>query len=76
MTPAFKKKLNRHDLRMGTIISLPAPEMAEILSAAGFDGLFVDFDHSAMSIRDAQVILQVAAPRRQASNRTCGRKAC
>ena len=76
MTPAFKKKLNRHDLLVGTIISLPAPEIAEILSAAGFDGLFVDLGHSAMSIREAQVILQVAAPRRQASNRTCGRKAC
>lgn len=76
MTPLFKRKLNRQDLLIGTIIPLPAPEMAEILCSAGFDELFADLEHSALSISDAQGILQAAAPRRQASNRTCGRKGC
>jgi 2-keto-3-deoxy-L-rhamnonate aldolase RhmA len=62
MEPSFKDKLIRHNLLIGTIITLPAPEIAEIFCAAGFDWLFVDLEHSAMTIRDVQVILQAAAP--------------
>jgi len=62
MTVSFKEKLGRHDLLIGTIISLSAPEIAEIFSSAGFDWLFVDLEHSALSIKDVQVILQTAAP--------------
>lgn len=63
MKDSFKRKLMHHDLLIGTILSLPSPEIAEIFYSAGFDWLFIDLEHSALSIRDAQVILQVAEPR-------------
>ena len=62
MTESFKRKLTRGDLLVGTIITLPSPEIAEIFCWSGFDWLFVDLEHSALSIKDAQVILQAAAP--------------
>ena len=63
MTTSFKKKLIRGDLLYGTIITLPATEIVEIFSQAGLDWLFVDLEHSAMSIRDAQALLQTAGAR-------------
>jgi len=61
MQDTFKNKLARQELLVGTIMTLPSPEIAEILCGAGFDWLFVDLEHSALSIKNAQVILQVAA---------------
>jgi 2-dehydro-3-deoxyglucarate aldolase len=62
MTESLRKRLARGDLLVGTIITLPAPEITEILSQSGVDWLFVDLEHSALSIQNAQTILQVANP--------------
>jgi 2-dehydro-3-deoxyglucarate aldolase len=61
MKVSFRRKLTRGDLLIGTIITLPSPEITEIFCQSGFDWLFVDLEHSALSIKDAQVILQSAA---------------
>jgi len=63
MQDTFNVKLARRHLLVGTIITLPTPAIAEIFSSAGFDWLFVDLEHSAMSIKDVEIILQTAAPR-------------
>jgi len=60
MTDSFRKRLARGELLFGTIITLPTPEISEILSQLGVDWLFVDLEHSALSIQDAQTILQIA----------------
>jgi 2-dehydro-3-deoxyglucarate aldolase/4-hydroxy-2-oxoheptanedioate aldolase len=62
MKDSFKANLARHQLLVGTIITLPTPAIAEIYGLSGFDWLFVDLEHSAMSISDAQAILQAATP--------------
>ena len=62
MKDMFKKKLIQGNPLVGTIITLPSPELAEILCLSGIDWLFVDLEHSPLSIRDAQTILQVAEP--------------
>jgi 2-keto-3-deoxy-L-rhamnonate aldolase RhmA len=62
MKDSFKASLARHQLLVGTIITLPSPAIAEIYGLSGFDWLFVDLEHSAMNIADAQAILQAAAP--------------
>ena len=62
MSESFRHKLTRGDLLIGTIITLPSTEIAEIFCLAGFDWLFVDLEHSTLTIRDAQVILQTVAP--------------
>ena len=61
MNMSFRKKTNPWRFTCGTIITLPSPEIAEIFCQLGFDWLFVDLEHSALSIKDAQVILQSAA---------------
>lgn len=63
MKNSLKKRLSRQFPLLGTMVTLPSPEITEILCSAGFDWLFIDLEHSAMSIKDAQAILQAASPR-------------
>lgn len=62
MNASFKKKLIEKELLLGTILTLPSTEIVEIICQAGVDWLFIDLEHSALSIRDAQLMLQVAGP--------------
>jgi 2-keto-3-deoxy-L-rhamnonate aldolase RhmA len=48
----------RGDLLLGTILTLPSPEVAEILSQSGFDWLFVDMEHTQLDVEHVQRILQ------------------
>jgi 2-dehydro-3-deoxyglucarate aldolase/4-hydroxy-2-oxoheptanedioate aldolase len=43
---------------VGTLITLPAPEVAEIMSTIGYDWLFIDTEHGAFDAQSAQGILQ------------------
>lgn len=63
MAESFRTRIARGDLLIGTIVTLPSPEIAEILSHAGFDWIFVDLEHSALAVREAQAILQAVQPR-------------
>ena len=45
---------------IGTLISLPSPEVTEILSKTGFDWLFIDAEHGAFNPQEAQALLQAA----------------
>jgi 2-keto-3-deoxy-L-rhamnonate aldolase RhmA len=42
---------------IGTLVSLPLPEISEMLSQVGFDWLFIDMEHSTLSLSDAQRLL-------------------
>jgi len=42
----FRQRLKDHETLIGTIVSLASPEVAEVLSAAGFDWLFLDAEHN------------------------------
>jgi 2-dehydro-3-deoxyglucarate aldolase/4-hydroxy-2-oxoheptanedioate aldolase len=54
----FRKRLINGDVLIGTLITIPAPEVAEIMAEAGFDWLFVDTEHGAFNAQGAQSILQ------------------
>jgi len=56
----FKKRLMDRDLLLGTVITIPAPEIIEIFRDAGLDWFFIDLEHSAMGIKEAQMLMQVA----------------
>ena len=60
---SFKEQLALPDPLFGVILTLPSPEIAEILAEAGFDWIFIDLEHSALSLTDAQRIMQAAAGR-------------
>jgi 2-dehydro-3-deoxyglucarate aldolase/4-hydroxy-2-oxoheptanedioate aldolase len=63
MQPSFRSRLHNHEPLLGTLITLPSPEVAEIFGEAGLDWLFVDLEHSTLEPRDAQRILQAVAGR-------------
>ena len=60
MHAAFKKRLTAGERLTGTILTLPAPELAEIAAGAGFDWLFLDMEHGLLDIAGAQRMVQAA----------------
>jgi 2-dehydro-3-deoxyglucarate aldolase len=61
MTHNFKQRLTRGELLVGTMLTLPCPEAAELLSQVGFDWLFLDAEHSTFEAHDLLAILQAAS---------------
>jgi 2-keto-3-deoxy-L-rhamnonate aldolase RhmA len=60
MNAQFKAKLKSGQRLIGTILTLPAPEFAEIAAGAGFDWLFLDMEHGLLDIAAAQRMAQAA----------------
>ena len=60
MSAAFRGRLRRNDRLVGTLLSLPSPELAEIASSAGFDWLFLDMEHGALGAGDVLRLVQAA----------------
>jgi 2-dehydro-3-deoxyglucarate aldolase/4-hydroxy-2-oxoheptanedioate aldolase len=63
VTLSFKDRLQRRDRLIGTVLTLPVTELAEICCDAGFDWLFLDMEHGLLGIPDVQRICQVVAGR-------------
>ena len=63
MKTDFRSKLKRGETLIGTLMTLPSPEIAELFSNAGFDWLFIDMEHSPLDVREAQSILQAVGER-------------
>ncbi len=63
MTPNFKTRLAAGETLIGPLISLPAPDVADLLARVGFDYLWIDLEHSAMDVSHAQAHLQAAGGR-------------
>ena len=59
----FKEKLRSGGTLLGTMVTLPTAATAEILADLGFDWLFLDAEHSALSYGDIQGILQAVGDR-------------
>jgi 2-dehydro-3-deoxyglucarate aldolase/4-hydroxy-2-oxoheptanedioate aldolase len=49
----FKKTM------IGTLLSISAPQVPELIAMAGFDWVFIDMEHSAMSLESVQNALQI-----------------
>ena len=60
MNDPFATRLRRGDRLIGSIITLPALEVPEVMSAAGLDWLFVDCEHAPLDPLWAQRLLQAA----------------
>ena len=59
----FITRLKQRELLLGTMLTLPSPEIAEMLSKCGFDWLFLDGEHGAASSVDWQRVLQAVGGR-------------
>jgi 2-dehydro-3-deoxyglucarate aldolase/4-hydroxy-2-oxoheptanedioate aldolase len=63
MSRPLKARLQAGEILCGTILSIAASEVADLLAGAGFDWLFVDAEHGALEPRDVLLTLQVVAGR-------------
>jgi 2-dehydro-3-deoxyglucarate aldolase len=54
----FRARLKKGDILIGTLITIPAPEIAEIMAEVGYDWLFIDTEHGSFNPQSAQGILQ------------------
>ncbi len=61
----IRKFLNgsRNKSPLGTLLSLPSPEIAEIAAEAGFDWLFLDMEHGLLDPTAVQRMIQAVAGR-------------
>lgn len=59
----FMTRLRQGELLLGTMLSLPSPETAEIISHCGFDWLFLDGEHGPTSVLEWQRVLQAVGGR-------------
>jgi len=58
MNFTLRKRLKDGELLLGTILSLNSPDVAEILSAIGFDWIFIDAEHSTLDPHDLKALFQ------------------
>jgi 2-keto-3-deoxy-L-rhamnonate aldolase RhmA len=72
MSRTLKARLRAGETLFGTILTLGAPEVAELLGGAGFDWLFVDAEHGALQPGDLLRILQAVGSRTPCLIRTPG----
>ena len=56
---SLKSRLRNGQLTIGSWITLGHSSIAEIMAKAGFDWLTVDMEHSAITLREAQQLIQV-----------------
>ena len=63
MNSNFRARLKNGNVLIGTLITMPLPEITEIMVEVGFDWLFVDTEHAPFNAKDALKILQTAGDR-------------
>ncbi|MCG3202489.1 MAG: 2-dehydro-3,6-dideoxy-6-sulfogluconate aldolase [Gammaproteobacteria bacterium] len=63
MFHSFRRRLRERNRLLGTLVSLPSPEVAEILAAAGFEWLFLDGEHGPLDCLTAQRMIQAVGDR-------------
>ncbi len=63
MTPSFRSRLRAGETLVGTLLTIRAPEVADLLAGAGFDWLFLDAEHGALDPRDVLDLLYAVADR-------------
>ena len=55
----LKQKITKHQLTIGSWITIGHPTVAEIMAKAGFDWLAIDMEHSALSMAQCQELIRV-----------------
>lgn len=58
--PSFAARVRAGELMLGTVVSFPSAETAELLSHCGFDWLFIDAEHGGFNPQECIPLLQAA----------------
>jgi 2-dehydro-3-deoxyglucarate aldolase/4-hydroxy-2-oxoheptanedioate aldolase len=53
MDATFKTRLASRERLIGTMLTLPSPEVAEIFASSGFDFLWLDMEHGLLDVQEA-----------------------
>ncbi len=72
-TNEFRQRLLRGETLLGTMLTLPSPSVAELLSGCGFDWLFIDGEHGPLGTGELLAILQAIGKRTTTLVRVPGR---
>lgn len=59
----FRQRVRQRETLVGTLLTLAASEVAEIFALLGFDWLWIDLEHTALSWERVQQLTQAAAGR-------------
>ena len=59
----FAQRLRHNEVLVGTMLTIPAPEVAEMIARCGFDWLFMDGEHAPLSILEWQRLMQAVGGR-------------
>jgi 2-keto-3-deoxy-L-rhamnonate aldolase RhmA len=59
----FRARVRRHDLLVGPLLTLASPEVAEIFALLGFDWVWIDLEHTPLSLERAQQLVQAVGGR-------------
>jgi len=62
MDKTFKARLKKKELLVGTVLGISSPEVAEIISEVGFDWVWIDMEHAAIDLVQAQIMTQALRP--------------
>jgi 2-keto-3-deoxy-L-rhamnonate aldolase RhmA len=63
MKSNFRTGVKNGNVLIGTLITMPVPEVAEIMIEVGFDWLFIDTEHAPFNANEALKILQTVGNR-------------
>ncbi len=58
--PTLRARLIRGETLLGTLLSLPSPDVADLMARVGFDWLFVDGEHGAFDARSLMDVVRAA----------------
>jgi 4-hydroxy-2-oxoheptanedioate aldolase len=56
----FETRSRKREPLIGTQLTLPSPEIAEVCATAGVDWLFIDMEHGLLEFADVQRMIQAA----------------
>lgn len=61
---AFKDRLKNKETLIGPLVTIPSPDVAEMLSLVGFDYLWIEAEHAPTNFAQAQMMIQSVGGRR------------
>ena len=59
----LKERLERQERLIGSLVTIPSPDVAEIMACVGFDYVWVETEHAAMGFVEAQSLIQAVGGR-------------
>jgi 2-dehydro-3-deoxyglucarate aldolase/4-hydroxy-2-oxoheptanedioate aldolase len=54
----FKERLRNKEILIGPLVTIPAPDVAEMLALVGFDYLWIETEHAPTNFAQAQMMIQ------------------